>query len=224
MPIDLGAKGRQYFQCFNIMWIVKTEWILQSTVYTMLTFSKSSLPSAHGFPLHSFHTFTFCSCQIGGNVSTSAGGIRFLRYGSLHSTVLGLEVLMCPGSFPHRSRPVCLRRSARSCVFACWLWDDHLCVHVFVWSYAIIHMCTHAIFILQVVLADGTVLDLNSGLRKDNTGMFPGLLSPLPVNQPPPHHPLPQNCRGSHFVLGLQGMIWSICSSEQKAHSEWSRP
>lgn len=34
----------------------------------------------------------FRSCQIGGNVSTNAGGVRYLRYGSLHGTVLGLEV------------------------------------------------------------------------------------------------------------------------------------
>ncbi|XP_004743866.1 D-2-hydroxyglutarate dehydrogenase, mitochondrial isoform X2 [Mustela putorius furo] len=33
------------------------------------------------------------SCHIGGNVATNAGGLRFLRYGSLHGTVLGLEVL-----------------------------------------------------------------------------------------------------------------------------------
>lgn len=29
------------------------------------------------------------SCQIGGNVSTNAGGLRFIRYGSLHGSVLG---------------------------------------------------------------------------------------------------------------------------------------
>ena len=29
------------------------------------------------------------SCQIGGNVATNAGGIRLLRYGSLHGSVLG---------------------------------------------------------------------------------------------------------------------------------------
>lgn len=52
------------------------------------------------------------SCQIGGNVATNAGGLRLLRYGSLHGTVLGLEV----------------------------------------------------------VLPDGTVLDLLTTLRKDNTG------------------------------------------------------
>ena len=33
------------------------------------------------------------SCQIGGNVSTNAGGIRLLRYGSLHGSVLGLEAV-----------------------------------------------------------------------------------------------------------------------------------
>lgn len=37
------------------------------------------------------------SCQIGGNVSTNAGGIRFLRYGSLHANVCGLEVVLADG-------------------------------------------------------------------------------------------------------------------------------
>lgn len=45
------------------------------------------------------------SCHIGGNVATNAGGLRFLRYGSLRGTVLGLEVvswvlagcIACPG-------------------------------------------------------------------------------------------------------------------------------
>ena len=54
------------------------------------------------------------SCCVGGNVSTNAGGLRLLRYGSLHGTVLGLEV----------------------------------------------------------VLADGTILENLNGLRKDNTGVF----------------------------------------------------
>lgn len=31
------------------------------------------------------------SCQIGGNVSTNAGGLRLLRYGSLHGNVLGRD-------------------------------------------------------------------------------------------------------------------------------------
>lgn len=38
------------------------------------------------------------SCQIGGNVATNAGGLRFLRYGSLHGNVLGLEVVLPDGT------------------------------------------------------------------------------------------------------------------------------
>ncbi|KAJ8764438.1 hypothetical protein K2173_006178 [Erythroxylum novogranatense] len=37
------------------------------------------------------------SCQIGGNVSTNAGGLRLVRYGSLHANVLGLEVVLANG-------------------------------------------------------------------------------------------------------------------------------
>lgn len=33
------------------------------------------------------------SCQIGGNAATNAGGIRLLRYGSLHGSILGLEAV-----------------------------------------------------------------------------------------------------------------------------------
>ncbi|PVV04887.1 hypothetical protein BB560_000597 [Smittium megazygosporum] len=33
------------------------------------------------------------SCQISGIVSTNAGGIRFLKYGSLHGNILGLEIV-----------------------------------------------------------------------------------------------------------------------------------
>lgn len=32
------------------------------------------------------------SCHIGGNVSTNAGGLRLIRYGSLHGTVLGNDL------------------------------------------------------------------------------------------------------------------------------------
>lgn len=38
------------------------------------------------------------SCQIGGNVATNAGGLRFLRYGTLHGNVLGLEVVLADGT------------------------------------------------------------------------------------------------------------------------------
>jgi len=37
------------------------------------------------------------SCQIGGNIATNAGGLRVLRYGSLHGSVLGLEVVLPNG-------------------------------------------------------------------------------------------------------------------------------
>ncbi|PIN15809.1 Proteins containing the FAD binding domain [Handroanthus impetiginosus] len=38
------------------------------------------------------------SCQIGGNVSTNAGGLRLIRYGSLHGSVLGLEAVLANGT------------------------------------------------------------------------------------------------------------------------------
>eukprot|EP00201_Polytomella_parva_P001980 CAMPEP_0175087044 /NCGR_PEP_ID=MMETSP0052_2-20121109/29606_1 /TAXON_ID=51329 ORGANISM="Polytomella parva, Strain SAG 63-3" /NCGR_SAMPLE_ID=MMETSP0052_2 /ASSEMBLY_ACC=CAM_ASM_000194 /LENGTH=481 /DNA_ID=CAMNT_0016359335 /DNA_START=334 /DNA_END=1779 /DNA_ORIENTATION=+ len=38
------------------------------------------------------------SCTIGGNVSTNAGGLRLLRYGSLHGSVLGLEAVLADGT------------------------------------------------------------------------------------------------------------------------------
>lgn len=38
------------------------------------------------------------TCQIGGNVSTNAGGLRLVRYGSLHGNVVGLEVVLADGS------------------------------------------------------------------------------------------------------------------------------
>ena len=38
------------------------------------------------------------SCQIGGNVATNAGGLRLLRYGSLHGNVLGVEAVLADGT------------------------------------------------------------------------------------------------------------------------------
>lgn len=38
------------------------------------------------------------SCQIGGNVATNAGGLRLVRYGSLHGTVLGVEAVLADGT------------------------------------------------------------------------------------------------------------------------------
>lgn len=53
------------------------------------------------------------TCHIGGNLATNAGGLRFLRFGSLRGTVLGLEAVSgrCrpPGPSP---RPAALRPRA----------------------------------------------------------------------------------------------------------------
>ncbi|KAI3403990.2 AIP2 [Candida oxycetoniae] len=38
------------------------------------------------------------SCQIGGNVACNAGGLRLLKYGSLHGSVLGLEAVLPDGT------------------------------------------------------------------------------------------------------------------------------
>lgn len=38
------------------------------------------------------------SCQIGGNVATNAGGSRFVRYGSLRNSVLGMEAVLADGT------------------------------------------------------------------------------------------------------------------------------
>jgi len=37
------------------------------------------------------------SCQIGGNAATNAGGLRLLRYGSLHGNILGIEAVLADG-------------------------------------------------------------------------------------------------------------------------------
>lgn len=37
------------------------------------------------------------SCHIGGNVSANAGGLRLLRYGNLHGSVMGLEAVKADG-------------------------------------------------------------------------------------------------------------------------------
>ncbi|XP_045414721.1 D-2-hydroxyglutarate dehydrogenase, mitochondrial isoform X3 [Lemur catta] len=84
------------------------------------------------------------SCHIGGNVATNAGGLRFLRYGSLHGTVLGLEV----------------------------------------------------------VLADGTVLNCLTSLRKDNTG-----------------YDLKQLFIGSEGTLGVITAVSILCPPKPKAVS-----
>jgi len=38
------------------------------------------------------------SCMIGGNLSTNAGGLRVVKYGNLHGSVVGLEVVRADGT------------------------------------------------------------------------------------------------------------------------------
>ena len=37
-------------------------------------------------------------CQIGGNIATNAGGLRFCRWGSLHGSVVGVEAVLADGT------------------------------------------------------------------------------------------------------------------------------
>lgn len=37
------------------------------------------------------------SCMIGGNLATNAGGLRVIKFGSLHNAILGLEVVLASG-------------------------------------------------------------------------------------------------------------------------------
>lgn len=45
------------------------------------------------------------SCHIGGNVSTNAGGLRLIRYGNLHGSVLGVEAVSI-----HQIRETAIRK------------------------------------------------------------------------------------------------------------------
>jgi FAD/FMN-containing dehydrogenase len=46
------------------------------------------------------------SCQIGGNLATNAGGLRYLRYKSLHANLLGLEVVLADGSILDNAKTI----------------------------------------------------------------------------------------------------------------------
>ena len=46
------------------------------------------------------------TCAIGGNVATTAGGARVVRYGTLRSTVLGLDALLADGTRLDLTRPL----------------------------------------------------------------------------------------------------------------------
>lgn len=51
------------------------------------------------------------SCQIGGNLATNAGGIKFIKQGSMHANCVGLEVVLADGTIvnqmnPHETLPI----------------------------------------------------------------------------------------------------------------------
>jgi FAD/FMN-containing dehydrogenase len=56
---------------------------------------KAAIDSGRFFPLS---LSAEGSCQIGGNLSTNAGGINVLRYGTARQQVLGLEVVLADGT------------------------------------------------------------------------------------------------------------------------------
>ena len=39
------------------------------------------------------------SCQIGGNIATNAGGLNFIKFGSIRSNILGIEAILPNGEF-----------------------------------------------------------------------------------------------------------------------------
>ena len=38
------------------------------------------------------------NCQIGGNISTNAGGVNVIKYGSIRQNILGLEAVLADGT------------------------------------------------------------------------------------------------------------------------------
>ena len=59
------------------------------------------------------------SCHIGGNVSTNAGGLRLLRYGSLHGAVLGLEVVLPDGTILNQLSTLRKDNTGKHLLFYC---------------------------------------------------------------------------------------------------------
>lgn len=84
-------------------------WILAEAGVTLAALQAAAKQAEVLYPLDLASKGT---CQLGGNIATNAGGLKFIRYGGMRHHVLGLEV----------------------------------------------------------VLADGRILDLNTSLEKDNTG------------------------------------------------------
>lgn len=46
------------------------------------------------------------SCQIGGNMATNAGGIKFIKQGSMHANCLGLKVVLADGTIIDQMNPL----------------------------------------------------------------------------------------------------------------------
>lgn len=59
---------------------------------TLLQADEHARQTGHTVPLDLAPKDT---CQIGGNLATNAAGLRFLRYGSLRGSVVGVEVRLC---------------------------------------------------------------------------------------------------------------------------------
>jgi FAD/FMN-containing dehydrogenase len=38
------------------------------------------------------------SCMIGGNLATNAGGIKFIKYGSMHANTVGIKAVLADGT------------------------------------------------------------------------------------------------------------------------------
>lgn len=127
------------------------------------------------------------SCQLGGNVSTNAGGLRLLRYGSLRGTVLGLEARTHtpPGHALRLSPPPPERPPVCPCPCA-----------------------------RQVVRADGSVLDLLRTLRKDNTGC--AVVFPLTLPPPRPSPPAAASPHASPTGHNPAGTTSASSSSAQR--------
>ena len=68
---------------------------------TLLEVQQAALEAGRFFPLSLAAEGT---CQIGGNLSTNAGGINVLRYGTARDQVLGLEVVLANGDIWHGLR------------------------------------------------------------------------------------------------------------------------
>ena len=63
-------------------------------------------------------------------MSTNAGGLRLLRYGSLHGTVLGLEVVLADGTVLNALSTLRKDNTGRCSTAAASLIPRASCVHI----------------------------------------------------------------------------------------------